>query len=133
MVVNLPDRVIFNLLVKVIFCLLVVFDVTAVIRIDFVKDLVVAVVAVITAVVVSIVVVAVGVLVVIANLVQDGLIIGQYSQNCARTCGYCPRWFDYWTISTCSCTILCHILNPVSIEPTKLHEFITVHCKVVAI
>ena len=86
MVVNLPDRVIFNLLIKVIFCLLVVFDGTAVIRIDFVKDLVVAVVAVITAVVVSIVVVAVGVLVVIANLVQDGLIIVQYPHVLAQFC-----------------------------------------------
>ena len=74
MVVNFPDRVIFNSLVKVNPCLLVVLDGIIVKKMDVVEGLVVAVAVVIE------------VFAVVENLVEDGLTIGQYLHALAQFC-----------------------------------------------
>lgn len=82
MVVNFPDRVIFNSLVKVNPCLLVVLDGIVVKKMDVVEGLVVAVVSA-AAVAVAVVI---EVFAVVANLVEDGLTIVQYPHALAQFC-----------------------------------------------
>ena len=88
MVVYLPERVIFNSLVKVILCFLVVLDGNVVKKFDFVEGLFDVVVAVVTVVVVFDAAV-VGVFVVAANLVEDGLSVVQYPHVLAQFCLMC--------------------------------------------